>query len=429
MLAKIIEKQKYVPLSTHDKQIIANKVHHFICWSSDRRKFKRKEVTKIVIITTEMAQPIVDQMIKVIDYNVNIMNHEGLIVASGDKSRIHQKHQGALEAIELKRERVIYEPDFEDMVGTNIGVNVPIEIKEDIVGVVGITGDPNKIYKLTHIIKITVETLLSQQILIEQLRYKQTALEEWMHNLVDEHFNNIPLLESKAHYLQIDYKKNSTLFLMEVPDFNKSTYDYETLHKNEIRIIELLKLHYPNYLFPTYLGKGLFVLMLPSTQIIKTEQLLEIGHEMHHRLKSHDIDCYIGIGGTDKGILGYRSSYQDARQSIHILKQLQSENKVSHINEWGILQLITQVPPEVRLNYLHKFLQHRPLLQDELVETLDSYLINDLNVKETSEQLHIHRNTLTYRLDKIKELWGVDPRNFQDAVKLQLLYWCKKLKE
>src|SRR5690625_2769403 len=89
-----------------------------------------------------MAQPIVDQMIKVIDYNVNIMNHEGLIVASGDKSRIHQKHQGALEAIELKRERVIYEPDFEDMVGTNIGVNVPIEIKEDIVGVVGITGDP-----------------------------------------------------------------------------------------------------------------------------------------------------------------------------------------------------------------------------------------------------------------------------------------------
>lgn len=381
-----------------------------------------------MIITTEMAQPIVDQMIKVIDYNVNIMDHEGLIVASGDESRIHQKHQGALEAIELKRERVIYELDFRDMVGTNIGVNVPIEINEDIIGVVGITGDPNKIYKLTHIIKITVETLLSQQLLIEQLRYKQTALEEWMQKLVDEHFNNIPLLESKARYLNIDYKKNCVLILIEVTEFNKKTYDFETLHKNEIRMIELFKLYYPNYLFPTYLGKGLFVLMLPSTQIIETEQLIERGNEMHHRLKSQEIDCYIGIGRIDKGILGYRSSYQDALHSINILKQLQSKTRVTHINEWGILQLITQVPPEARQNYIDQFFNHRPLLQEELVETLNMFLENDLHVKETSERLHIHRNTLTYRLDRIKELWGLDPRVFKDAINLQLLYWCKRLK-
>ena len=381
-----------------------------------------------MIITTGMAQPIVDQMIKVIDYNVNIMNHEGLIVASGDESRIHQKHQGALEAIELKRERVIYEPDFQDMVGTNIGVNVPIEINEDIIGVVGITGDPNKIYKLTHIIKITVETLLSQQILIEQLRYKQTALEEWMQKLVDEHFNNIPLLESKARYLNINYKKNCVLILIEVTEFNKKTYDFETLHKNEIRMIELFKLYYPNYLFPTYLGKGLFVLMLPSTQIIETEQLLERGNEMHHRLKSQEIDCYIGIGRIDKGILGYRSSYQDALHSISILKQLQSKTRVTHIDEWGILQLITQVPPEARQNYIDQFFNHRPLLQEELVETLNMFLENDLHVKETSERLHIHRNTLTYRLDRIKELWGLDARVFNDAINLQLLYWCKRLK-
>ena len=381
-----------------------------------------------MIITTGMAQPIVDQMIKVIDYNVNIMNHEGLIVASGDESRIHQKHQGALEAIELKRERVIYEPDFQDMVGTNIGVNVPIEINEDIIGVVGITGDPNKIYKLTHIIKITVETLISQQILIEQLRYKQTALEEWMQKLVDEHFNNIPLLESKARYLNINYKKNCVLILIEVTEFNKKTYDFETLHKNEIRMIELFKLYYPNYLFPTYLGKGLFVLMLPSTQIIETEQLLERGNEMHHRLKSQEIDCYIGIGRIDKGILGYRSSYQDALHSISILKQLQSKTRVTHIDEWGILQLITQVPPEARQNYIDQFFNHRPLLQEELVETLNMFLENDLHVKETSERLHIHRNTLTYRLDRIKELWGLDARVFNDAINLQLLYWCKRLK-
>src|SRR5690625_6553203 len=131
---------------------------------------------------------------------------------------------------------------------------------------------------------------------------------------------------------------------------------------------------------------------------------------MHHRLKSQEIDCYIGIGRIDKGILGYRSSYQDALHSISILKQLQSKTRVTHINEWGILQLITQVPPEARQNYIDQFFIHRPLLQEELVESLNMFLENDLFVKETSDRLHIHCNKLTYSLDSNKILWGFNPR-------------------
>lgn len=381
-----------------------------------------------MIITTNMAQPIVDQMIKVIDYNVNIMNHEGVIVASGDEGRIHQIHQGALEAIELKRERIIHRTDFKNMVGTNVGVNVPIEMKDKIVGVVGITGDPTKIYKFIHIIKITVETLLEQQLLIEQLRYKHTALEEWVQNLVDVNYNDIPLLESKAKYLNININIECSVFAFEILDFNQRTYDYETLHKNEVRIMQLFKLYYPQCLFPTYIGKGIFIAGLSNKTYREVHQLNELGQDIHDRLSFEGITSYIGIGNPNQGILGYRTSYLEALQSIDILKQISSEKHVAHISEWGVLQLLTQVPPKIRQSFLTQFTNNKQSLHPELDETLTIFLKNDLSIKETSFEMHIHRNTLIYRLEKIKELLDLDPRKFKDAVKLQLLNWCKMLK-
>ncbi|MBO1001906.1 CdaR family transcriptional regulator [Pseudogracilibacillus auburnensis] len=381
-----------------------------------------------MIITTNMAQPIVDQMIKVIDYNVNIMNHEGVIVASGDEGRIHQIHQGALEAIELKRERIIHRTDFKNMVGTSVGVNVPIEMKDKIVGVVGITGDPTKIYKFIHIIKITVETLLEQQLLIEQLRYKHTALEEWVQNLVDVNYNDIPLLESKAKYLNININIECSVFAFEILDFNQRTYDYETLHKNEVRIMQLFKLYYPQCLFPTYIGKGIFIAGLSNKTYREVHQLTELGQDIHDRLLFEGITSYIGIGNPNQGILGYRTSYLEALQSIDILKQISSEKHVAHISEWGVLQLLTQVPPKIRQSFLTQFTNNKQSLHPELDETLTIFLKNDLSIKETSFEMHIHRNTLIYRLEKIKELLDLDPRKFKDAVKLQLLNWCKMLK-
>ena len=381
-----------------------------------------------LILTSAIAQPIVDEMMKVIDYNVNMMNHEGVIVASGDPERIHQIHQGALEAIELRRERIIHQTDFRNMQGTNKGVNVPIEIEDNIVGVVGITGEPTKIYKYIHIIKITVETLLEQQLLMEQLRYKQTTLEEWVNHLADTKYNNISLLESKANYLQIDLLKSCSVIAIEIKDFNKAILDYEMRYKNEIKILKTLKLYFPQSLFSTYLGQGVFVVAQPLKNNPDVNLCMQTCQELNQTLENEGFVNYIGIGCKNKGIMGLRSSLVEARQSIDILKQFESGESVAHITEWGSIQLLAFIPANLRKSYLAQFFHQKPSLPPELKETLRFYLENDLNNKITSEMMHIHRNTLIYRLDKIKELWGLDPRKFRDAVKLQLVFWCEKLK-
>ncbi|RNB86398.1 PucR family transcriptional regulator [Brevibacillus panacihumi] len=61
-----------------------------------------------------------------------------------------------------------------------------------------------------------------------------------------------------------------------------------------------------------------------------------------------------------------------------------------------------------------------PALTPEQKETLETLFARQLNVSETARQLYIHRNTLLYRLDKITEATGLDPRHFPDAVLLQL---------
>jgi carbohydrate diacid regulator len=62
-----------------------------------------------------------------------------------------------------------------------------------------------------------------------------------------------------------------------------------------------------------------------------------------------------------------------------------------------------------------------PLLRDQqLYKTVRLFLTSGLNLTEAAAKLHIHRNTLIYRLDKTKKLIGLDPRHFDDALQIKL---------
>lgn len=66
---------------------------------------------------------------------------------------------------------------------------------------------------------------------------------------------------------------------------------------------------------------------------------------------------------------------------------------------------------------------------EELIETVELFFKNNLNIIKTSKDAIIHRNTLVYRLEKIKKMLGLDIRDFEDAVTLQILMVLKKLEQ
>lgn len=61
------------------------------------------------------------------------------------------------------------------------------------------------------------------------------------------------------------------------------------------------------------------------------------------------------------------------------------------------------------------------LKNDELIKTINDFLKNDLNVLKTSKQTFMHRNTLLYRIGKVKKMVGLDIRHFEDALTMKII--------
>ncbi|MEX0594595.1 MAG: helix-turn-helix domain-containing protein, partial [Patescibacteria group bacterium] len=103
---------------------------------------------------------------------------------------------------------------------------------------------------------------------------------------------------------------------------------------------------------------------------------------------------------------------------IDIGKNLTTKTRVHRISGLGVLPLLVSSSPKQKRDYADKVLSE--LADEELIVTLEKFLEANLNLTQTAQDLKVHRNTVIYRLDKIKEKIGRDPRDFSDAVELHL---------
>ena len=122
--------------------------------------------------------------------------------------------------------------------------------------------------------------------------------------------------------------------------------------------------------------------------------------------------------------LGQLSNYQQlnvsfngALDALKMSKTFHLKKTLLDINRLGIYRLVYEMP----LSQLEKFmtkdqLKHISDMDDETLDTINEFLMNDLNITDTAKHLFIHRNTLLYRLNKTKEIIKLDVRKFDDAM-------------
>ncbi|MGG1575367.1 CdaR family transcriptional regulator [Fictibacillus sp. NRS-1165] len=382
-----------------------------------------------MLITSELAQPIIGKIAKVAGRNINIMDADGVIVASSDPERIHQVHQGAIEVMEMKSERLIYPSECGNLMGTKPGVNLPILYLNECIGTVGITGDPKEVYNIASIVKITVEALLQQHYLSGQLNQKRKVIQEWALDLVNPHFTNFIDLEKRAEFLKMNTVQLCTFVLVEVGDFTNKTSIYDELSEKQERILQLMSLYFTPH-FISFIGKDQFMMAFQDKNNHDLIKIRHLSERIYKKLRNEHFDVCIGIGTSKKTIIGYRESYKEASQSIKIIKKLNYPKKVMHIHEWGITRILDKIPEEFMNSYFNEFSHHSSsYLDSELQDTLEMFLDLDLNVELTSKQLNVHRNTVNYRLDKVKQLWGLNPKRFNDAVQLKIFLFFLKINE
>jgi len=383
-----------------------------------------------MIITEELAQPIVEKMMSVIDYNINIMNEEGVIVGSGDKNRINRVHKGALEALSLKREKIIYLNDSNRNSENKPGVNLPIEFNQEVIGAVGITGDPAIVYQLSQLVKITVEALIKQQYLDEKLLYRKNNIEKWILDLIDETYDKEEL-EKYASQLRIDVENSAYLMIIHVtelvrPKEQNNIAEYEDFQLLETRFFQTVNFHQSDVIFIGQVGEGDYLLAVKVNPIISLENINKMSNMLFQNLVKKSWTVKVATSTVQFGILGYRKGYYEALQSLKLMSILQPDLRVSNIEEWGVVRYIGQIPKEVRNRFKKSIIKDKKKIEPELFNTLDAFLQNDMKIGLTADELFIHRNTLLYRLDKINKLWNLNPRYFGDAFILQLLLHCMK---
>ena len=115
-------------------------------------------------------------------------------------------------------------------------------------------------------------------------------------------------------------------------------------------------------------------------------------------------------------------AFRETSLALKVGKLFYSEQTVFPYNELGIGRLIYQLPVSLCENFLKEiFGSDVPeAFDDETLGTINRFFQNNLNIAETSRQLHMHRNTLIYRLEQIEKRTGLDVRLFEDAMTFKI---------
>ena len=138
--------------------------------------------------------------------------------------------------------------------------------------------------------------------------------------------------------------------------------------------------------------------------------------------------CVVGIGTTVTGIKDLARSFKEAQVALEVGKVFDTERSIVSYDNLGIARLIYQLPTTLCEMFLKEVFKRGSIesLDAETLFTIQRFFENNLNVSETSRKLFVHRNTLVYRLEKIKKLTGLDLREFEDAIVFKVALMVKK---
>ncbi len=136
----------------------------------------------------------------------------------------------------------------------------------------------------------------------------------------------------------------------------------------------------------------------------------------------------VGIGTVISNIKDLARSFKEAQIALEVGKVFDTEKVIISYDNLGIARLIYQLPTTLCDTFLREVFKHSSIenLDQETLFTIQKFFENNLNVSETSRKLFVHRNTLVYRLEKIKKLTGLDLREFDHAIVFKIALMVKK---
>ena len=177
------------------------------------------------------------------------------------------------------------------------------------------------------------------------------------------------------------------------------------------------------------MGENDVVLIQQLPAEADTRDLEKLAMQLEEALRvDGESTVVIGVGTVAGHLRDLAKSYKEAQIAIEVGKVFDTEKFVISYENLGIGRLIYQLPTTLCEMFLQEVFKKNPIdaLDKETLFTINKFFENNLILSETARKLFVHRNTLVYRLEKIKKLTGLDLREFDDAITFKVALMVKK---
>ncbi|MCM3712762.1 helix-turn-helix domain-containing protein [Alkalihalobacillus oceani] len=370
-------------------------------------------------LLTHVAQRIVNEVNQVLSEEVIVMNREGTIIAASDRSRIGSFHQGGKEVIMTEQKLLITEKETERLQGVKVGLNLPIRFQQKVIGAVGITGSKSGaalhgelIQRLTELI---IEEAYAAEKLDSELRGLETFVYEWLHTetVTAE-------LQDRGYILGIEMSEARYCVLLQLWQQQEEALEPGV----EIDVLETIRSVFPNEQKDVLVrwGRGRFALLASAKQHSRhglAQELVTLARKIKEK---YHLGLRAGISRQQPDPLQMNLAYREAQQALAVKK---AEEPIIFYDTFILEVVLAEAKPETRQHIIDKALGQLQA-ETELIETLQAYFAHQLSIKETATALHIHINTLHYRLKRIQELSGCQLKETKDLVALFIALWYYK---
>lgn len=357
-----------------------------------------------MLIDKRLASQIISEINEVIPYKINIMNQEGYIIASSNTKRVNEIHKGAryLMKHHLDELRIQGDDEFD---GGKPGVNFPIVVRSQVIGVLGITGDYEEISSFAQIIKRMSEILIQDE-LLKQEQMRQTFqincfLYEWLHTRSTTQEKE---LYEKGILLGFDVRKKRRVFQLKV---------IQGLHEEKLLQMEHCikqKLFGDKDAFVLRMS-SLFIVGIRTCSDYELYTMVQIIQKELEVLASCEI--YVGIDKLENQGSTLSQQYMEAKRAMQA--GICQGKAIVYFKDIVMDLFLEEVSIQTKQEFIERIFKAYSL--DELkssIRMLECYYQHNGSIKRASEQLYLHKNTLQNRMNRIKEKTGFDPRALQD---------------
>lgn len=368
------------------------------------------------MIELALAKKFIEQVTQYTDYNINIMNDQGVIIASRDPKRVGTFHEVAYYIVTGTEDMVVTSSD-DDYPGVKPGINMVINIDGRREGVVGITGSPKEIKPIALITKMAIEAMLKYEKQQAEILRRQNRKEQFITMLTHEEFSDPKTLRSMAR--QLNYSET----ILRVPILCRlcgiepepfleliksgerhSTEDisfvlddchiliFKTMKETDRRIFSDYK-----YLIADYLRTAL------------------------KWLREQEKECKFYIGSFQGSFSQYYYAYRHCKW---LEETVETESTSAFFYDYAgdyIQKIIPMNELQRMFNIYERELDEE--FKREYLEIAGALIACNYNLVSAAKKLFMHKNTLLYHYNKIKDVLNVNPiASGQDRIFMEAFY-------